>query len=104
MRLDVRQCQLPTASQGAHAQQEKGNQGPRLHDYHTGCFFQLVPPRKVLSMELVPPNSKKLLSTLVPPNFPTMTKLLSAVFQIIHSFLITVLQIIGNHGLLVVVV
>ena len=33
----------------------------------TGCFFQLVPPRKVLSMELVPPNSKKWLSTLVPP-------------------------------------
>ena len=26
----------------------------------TGCFFQLVPPRKVLSMELVPPNSKKM--------------------------------------------
>ena len=33
----------------------------------TGCFFRLVPPRKVLSMELVPPNSKKWLSTLVPP-------------------------------------
>ena len=34
---------------------------------HTGCFFQLVPPWKVLSMELVAPNSKKWLSTLVPP-------------------------------------
>ena len=27
--------------------------------FSTGCFFRLVPPRKVLSMELVPPNSKK---------------------------------------------
>ena len=33
----------------------------------TGWFFWLVPPRKVLSMELVPPNRKKWLSTLVPP-------------------------------------
>ena len=33
----------------------------------TGWFFWLVPPRKVLSMELVPPNRKKCPSTLVPP-------------------------------------
>ena len=26
---------------------------------HTGCLFWLVPPRKVLSMELVPPNREK---------------------------------------------
>ena len=30
--------------------------------------------QKVLSMELVPPNSKKRLSTLVPPNIPRMAK------------------------------
>ena len=29
-----------------------------MQQHHTGCFFQLVPPRKVLSMQLVPPNSK----------------------------------------------
>ena len=34
---------------------------------YTGCFFQKVPPRKVLSMELVPLNRIKWLSTLVPP-------------------------------------
>ena len=37
------------------------------HHHCTGWFFWLVPPRKVLSMELVPPNRKKWLSTLVPP-------------------------------------
>ena len=31
---------------------------------HTGCFFWLVLPRKVLSMELVPPNIEKWLSSL----------------------------------------
>ena len=35
--------------------------------YNTGWFFWLVPPRKFLSMELVPPNRKKWPSTLVPP-------------------------------------
>ena len=34
-----------------------------LHVHNTGWFFSLVPPRKVLSMELVPPNREKLLSS-----------------------------------------
>ena len=34
---------------------------------NTGCFFRKVPPRKILSMELVPLNRIKSLSTLVPP-------------------------------------
>ena len=37
-----------------------------MHFFHTGCFFRKVPPRKVLSMELVPLNRIKWLSTLVP--------------------------------------
>ena len=39
------------------------------------------------------PTGKNDLSTLVPLNFPTMTKFLSAVFQIIYSLLI----MIGRH-------
>ena len=38
---------------------------------HTGWFFWLVPPRKVLSMELVPPNREKLLSSLEMAKIPT---------------------------------
>ena len=34
-----------------------------LEMYTTGCFFWLVLPRKVLSMELVPPNTEKWLSS-----------------------------------------
>ena len=37
-------------------------------------FFFTGSAQKVLSMELVPPNSKKRLSTLVPPNIPRMAK------------------------------
>ena len=36
-----------------------------MHEKYTGCFFLKVPPRKVLSMELVPLNRIKSLSTLV---------------------------------------
>ena len=43
----------------------------------TGWFFWLVPPRKVLSMELVPPNRKKWPSTLVPPKTSWPRKVLS---------------------------
>ena len=39
----------------------------KFSQIRTGWFFWLVPPRKVLSMELVPPNRKKWPSTLVPP-------------------------------------
>ena len=35
----------------------------QYHQHHTGWFFLMVPPRKVLSMELVPPNSKKMKSS-----------------------------------------
>ena len=38
---------------------------------NTGCLFWLVPPRKVLSMELVPPNREKWLSS------PKMAKILT---------------------------
>ena len=44
---------------------------------YTGWFFWLVPPRKVLSMELVPPNRKNWLSTLVPPKTQKMTEFLT---------------------------
>ena len=37
-------------------------------------FFQMVPPRKVLSMELVPLNRKKWLSTLVPRKTQKITE------------------------------
>ena len=48
----------------------------------TGCFFQLVPPRKVLSMELVPPNSKKWVSTLVPHKTQKMIEFLTNNFSV----------------------
>ena len=38
---------------------------------NTGWFFLLVPPRKVLSMELVPPNREKLLSSPKMAKIPT---------------------------------
>ena len=47
------------------------------YTFTTGWFFWLVPPRKVLSMELVPPNRKKWPSTLVPPKTSWPRKVLS---------------------------
>ena len=48
---------------------------------YTGCFFYCshlvdcwLPPRKVISMELVPPNRKNDLSTLVPPETQKITE------------------------------
>ena len=41
-------------------------------------FFFTGSAQKVLSMELVPPNSKKRLSTLVPPNIPTLDSTMAA--------------------------
>ena len=42
----------------------------------------MVPPRKVLSMELVPPNSKKWLSTLVPHKTQKMIEFLTNNFSV----------------------
>ena len=55
-----------------------------------GVFFQLVPPRKVLSMELVPPNSKKWLSTLVPHKTQKMIEFLTILN------IMTLFQIMSN--------
>ena len=56
-------------------------QGLGRNKSYTGWFFLLVPPRKVLSMELVPPNRKKWLSTLVPRKTQKITEFLTNNFS-----------------------
>ena len=52
-----------------HSINDALNEG--LQNPSTGCIFSLVPPRKVLSMELVPPNSEQITKLTEDSNIPT---------------------------------